>query len=169
MVMYFKSIKKIGPIGKPLTGRSILLFMSAMTLTVFSACESMSEAQQGELIGGVLGGVVGSQIGEGHGRTAAIIVGTMAGAVIGRHIGETMDDSDRSRTAQTFENARTGQSQTWVNPDSGYEYTVTPTRTYEQSGTPCREFTLNMTAGHPSDEEMHGNACRQTDGSWLVQ
>lgn len=167
--MRIKLREKGHSIGAAATGKSLFVSLSAMTLTVFTACASMSESQQGELIGGVIGGVVGSQIGEGHGRTAAIIVGTLAGAVIGRHIGETMDDSDRARTAQTLNDARTGQSRSWVNPDSGYEYTITPTRTYEQSGTPCREFSLITAAGHPSREEMNGNACLQADGSWLVQ
>lgn len=167
--MYINSIKKTGPIGIPLSSRSILVFVSAMMLTLFSACESMSQSQQGELIGGVVGGVVGSQIGEGHGRTAAIIIGTMAGAMIGRQIGETMDDVDRMRTAQTLNDARTGQSRTWVNPDTGYEYTVTPTRTYEQSDGPCREFSLNATVGNQPGQEVYGNACLQADGSWLVQ
>lgn len=167
--MYIKSIKKIGSFGKPLKGRSILVFMSAMMLTAFSACESMSQAQQGELIGGVLGGVIGSQVGDGHGRTAAIIVGTVAGAMIGRHIGESMDDDDRTRTARTLNDARTGQSTSWVNPDTGYAYTVTPTRTYDRSGAPCREFDLTATVGNQPGQDAHGNACLQADGSWLVQ
>jgi surface antigen len=65
--------------------------------------------------------------------------------------------------------SRTGQSTTWVNPDTGYEYTVTPTRTFDQSGGPCREFSLNATVGGQSDQELYGTACLQADGSWLVQ
>lgn len=167
--MNIKLIKKIGSFGKPLAGRSILVVLPTMMLTMFSACASMSEAQQGELIGGVLGGVVGSQIGDGNGRTAAIIVGSVAGAMIGRHIGESMDNDDRTRTARTLSDARTGQSTSWVNPDTGYAYTVTPTRTYERSGTPCREFDLSATAGNQPEQDAHGNACLQTDGSWLLQ
>jgi surface antigen len=128
-----------------------------------------THAQQGEVIGGVVGGVLGSQVGEGSGKTAAIIVGTLAGSMIGRHIGESMDDTDRIKTANSLNNARTGQSTTWVNPDTGYEYTVTPTRTYEDSGGPCREFRLDATVGDEPDQDVHGTACLQSDGSWLIR
>ena len=148
--------------------KSLLLFILA-SATVLAACGTMSQAEQGELIGGVVGGVVGSQIGEGSGRTAAIIIGTLAGSMIGRQIGEEMDDADRARTAQALNDSRTGTSTTWVNPDNGREYTVTPTRTYEEPGGPCREFRLDASVGDSEDEEVYGTACLQADGSWLIQ
>jgi surface antigen len=64
---------------------------------------------------------------------------------------------------------RTGQSTSWVNPDTGYAYAVTPTKTFERSGAPCREFSLNATVGERPDQEVYGTACLQADGSWLVQ
>lgn len=145
------------------------LVATLFVIPALPGCETTTHAQQGEVIGGVLGGVLGSQVGEGHGKTAAIIVGTLAGSMIGRHIGESMDDTDRMKTANTLNNARTGQSTTWVNPDTGYEYTVTPTRTYEASGSPCREFQLDATVGGQPHQEVDGTACLQSDGSWLVQ
>jgi surface antigen len=148
---------------------SFPVFVTALLLTLAAGCETMSHAEQGEIIGGVVGGVVGAQVGEGTGQTVAIIVGTLAGAMIGRHIGETMDDVDRMHTARTLNDNRTGQPTTWVNPDTGHEYTVTPTRTFEESGGPCREFTLNATVGGEPDQEVYGTACLQADGSWLVQ
>lgn len=134
-----------------------------------SSCETTTHAQQGEIIGGVLGGVLGSQVGEGHGKTAAIIVGTIAGAMIGRHIGETMDEADRMQTATALNNARTGEATTWVNPDNGNQYTVTPTGTFERSEGPCREFRLDAKVGDQPNEEVYGTACLQADGSWLIR
>jgi len=161
------AIKSVG--AMQLVSRSYLVLVSTVILTLFAGCETMSQAEQGEVIGGVIGGVVGAQIGDGSGQTAAIIIGTLAGAMIGRQIGETMDDVDRMRTARTLNNSRTGQSTSWVNPDTGYEYTVTPTKTFEQSGGPCREFSLNATVGGQADQELYGTACLQADGSWLIQ
>jgi len=148
---------------------SFTALLLALLLTLSAGCETMSQADQGEVIGGVIGGVVGAQVGEGRGRTVAIIVGTLAGAMIGRHVGESMDDVDRMRTARTLNDARTGESTTWINPDTGYEYVVTPTRTFEKSGGPCREFSLSATVGNQTDQEVYGTACLQADGSWLVQ
>jgi len=117
----------------------------------------------------VIGGVIGAQVGEGRGRTTAIIVGTIAGAMIGRHVGESMDDSDRMMTAMVLNDCRTGKTTTWVNPDTGYRYSVTPTRTYEQDSGPCREFQLDATVRGQTNQDVYGTACYQADGSWLVQ
>lgn len=144
----------------------IALFSASL---IIAGCETTSHGQQGEVLGGVIGGVVGAQVGEGRGRTTAIIVGTIAGAMIGRHIGESMDDTDRMQTAMVLNDNRTGESTSWINPDTGYRYTVTPTRTYEQSSGPCREFQLDATVGGQASQDVYGTACYQADGSWLVQ
>ena len=150
-------------------GRAILTLFAAslVTLPGLTGCET-TRAQQGEIVGGVLGGVLGSQVGDGSGQTAAIIIGTMAGSMIGRHIGQTMDDVDRMKTAETLNSNRTGQSTTWTNPDTGEQYTVTPTRTFEESGGPCREFALDATVSGEPDETVNGTACLQADGSWQI-
>jgi surface antigen len=147
-----------------------LMFVSAVVFAVLLiGCETMTHGDEGAVIGGVVGGVVGAQVGDGSGQTAAIIIGTIAGSMIGRHIGESMDDTDRMMTARTLNDNRTNESATWINPDTGYEYSVTPTKTYDQSGSPCREFTLNATVGGQENQDVYGTACLQADGSWLVQ
>ncbi|WP_043739784.1 RT0821/Lpp0805 family surface protein [Thioalkalivibrio nitratireducens] len=131
------------------------------------ATYQVPQEQVGMVIGGVLGGVLGRQIGAGTGRDAAIIAGTLAGAAIGGAVGRTMDDMDRLRTAQTLESVRTGVSTAWVNPDSGVQYQVTPTRTFEAATGPCREYTVDAMIGGRV-EQVYGTACRQPDGSWRV-
>jgi surface antigen len=137
----------------------------ALALAV-TACETPPSKQDvGAVSGAVIGGVVGSTIGGGTGRTVAIVAGTVAGALLGSHIGKKMDEADRIKAAQALESAPTGQQTTWRNPDTNSQYTVTPTRTYEAGGAPCREFTVNANVdGKP--ETVKGTACRQSDGSW---
>ena len=139
------------------------------SLIFLHGCETTTHAQEGEVIGAVIGGVIGAQIDDGDTRTAAIILGTIADSMIGRHIGQSMDDTDRMMTARSLNDSRTGEPTTWVNPDTGYEYTVTPTRTFEESSGPCREFQLDATVGGRTDQDVYGTACLQADGSWLVQ
>lgn len=127
-----------------------------------------SQEQAGMVIGGVLGGLLGTQVGGGHGRDAAIIAGTLAGAAIGGAIGRSMDETDRLKTAATLETVRTGVHSTWRNPDTGYEYVVTPTKTYESTRGPCREYVIDALIGGRK-ERVYGTACRQPDGSWVVQ
>ena len=148
---------------------SFLATLFLLMTGVIAGCETTTHAQQGDIIGGVLGGVVGAQIGEGRGQTAAIILGTLAGSMIGRHIGESMDDTDRMYTAMALNDARTGTKTSWVNPDNGNRYTVTPTRSYRRADGPCREFRLDATVGNQHNQEVFGTACLQGDGSWLVR
>ncbi len=120
----------------------------------------------GGLIGAALGGLVGSNFGKGDGRTAAIVGGAVIGGLIGGNIGNSMDRGDYVQTSYVLETAPSGRVVTWQNPDTGQEYSVTPTRTYQRSsGQYCREFTTWGWIGG-FEEQMHGTACRMADGSW---
>jgi surface antigen len=133
-----------------------------------SACTTVpSQEDQGVLIGAIAGGLLGNQVGGGSGRVLATVVGSLAGAAIGGSIGRHMDETDRINTSMALENVRTGVPSTWVNPDTGYEYVVTPTNTYESEAGPCREYTMDATIGGQT-EQVYGTACRQADGSWKV-
>jgi surface antigen len=141
---------------------------ATLALAALGGCVTPPEHQQeqaGLVIGGILGGVLGSQVGGGSGRTAATIVGTMVGAVVGGNVGRSMDDTDRIKTARALETVRTGVPSRWHNPDTGHQYTVVPTRTYESAQGPCREYTVDAVVGGRSDK-VYGTACRQPDGSW---
>ncbi|MEZ5560544.1 MAG: RT0821/Lpp0805 family surface protein [Pseudomonadales bacterium] len=149
-------------------GRGTATTLALLLMLGGCAATQGPQEQAGMVIGGVLGGVLGSEVGHGHGQTAAVILGTLAGAAIGGSIGRSMDETDRLRTGLALENVRTGVSTTWHNPDTGYDYAVTPTRTYESTSGPCREFTLQARVGG-SPEQVYGTACRQPDGSWRIQ
>jgi surface antigen len=142
-----------------------LIMAGAAGLT---ACQTpTTQEQSGAIVGGVLGGIVGSQVGEGRGRTAATVIGTLVGAAIGGNVGRSMDQTDRLRAAQALESAPTGTPTSWRNPDSGHQYTVTPTRTVSTAEGPCREYTTSAVIGGKT-EKVYGRACRQSDGSWRV-
>ena len=145
-----------------------LLMAGALSLALVGcAAPGGPNETGGTVIGGVLGGALGSQIGGGRGRTVATVVGALIGANIGANVGRSMDANDRMRTAQVFETVPTGQSSQWVNPDTRNQFAVTPTRTYERGGAPCREYTMQaMVGGRP--DTVYGTACRQPDGTWQV-
>lgn len=124
-----------------------------------------TQEQSGMVIGGILGGVLGAQVGQGSGRTTATILGTIIGATIGGNVGRSMDESDRLKTAHALETVRTGVPSQWRNPDTGNQYTVTPTKTVDAGPGPCREYTVDAVIGGRK-EAVHGTACRQADGSW---
>ena len=145
----------------------IALIISMVVL--LSACSTApSKQDQGVIIGAIAGGLLGNQVGGGSGRVLATIVGTVAGAAIGGSVGRGMDETDRMNTSIALENVRTGVPSTWSNPDTGYEYVVTPTNTYESETGPCREYTMDATIGGET-EQIYGIACRQADGSWQIE
>ena len=146
---------------------SRLAVTTCMTFFLFACSTAPTKQDQGVIIGAIAGGILGHQVGGGSGQVLATIVGTMAGAAIGGSIGRTMDETDRLNTAVALENVRSGVPSTWVNPDTGYEYVVTPTNTYDSGTGPCREYTLDAKIGGET-EQIYGTACRQADGSWLV-
>lgn len=140
-----------------------LVILTSLTLLI--GCQQPTKQEAGGVIGGVAGGVLGSQVGSGSGRTAAIIAGTLLGAYAGSIIGKEMDENDRYRAQQTLETAPTNQRTSWKNPDTQNEYTVTPTRTYNTSSGPCREYTTEAII-EGKKEIVYGTACRQPDGTW---
>ena len=118
------------------------------------------------------GGVAGAQVGDGRGKLVATGVGTLLGAVIGSEIGKSLDRADQlalqHQTQNTLENAPSGTTNTWHNPDSGNRGTITPTQTYQQGdGTYCREFTQTVTVAGET-QQAYGTACRQPDGTWQI-
>jgi surface antigen len=148
--------------------RGLVLAGAAAALSL-GACQSPpTQRDTGMVIGGILGGVIGHEVGGGSGRTAATPTGTFIGATIGGAIGRSMDEQDRIKTAHTLETVRTGVSSRWTNPDTGHQYTVTPTRTVDGQTGPCREYTVDaVIGGRP--EKVTGTACRLADGSWRAR
>jgi surface antigen len=134
-------------------------------MVLLAGCQEVRNEHVGMGVGGVLGGVLGAQVGGGTGQLAATAAGALLGAYLGGNVGRTMDQVDRSKTHHTLEGNPTGQTTSWKNPDSGNSYEVTPTRTYEESGRPCRDYTTEAWI-EGRRETVRGTACREPDGTW---
>jgi len=124
----------------------------------------------GTLAGAALGGLVGSQFGGGTGNKIAIGAGVVAGGFLGNRIGKSLDCQDQQyhydTTQDALETQKTGQTSSWVNPDTGHSGEITPTKTYTSAdGVPCREFTQTIYV-EGEYEQIEGTACRQLDGTW---
>lgn len=132
-----------------------------------AGCQSVSNEGVGALSGGVIGGLLGSQFGGGSGKVAAAAGGALLGAYLGGNIGKSMDKVDQMQMQRALETTPTGKAAEWKNPDTGNEYHVRTTRTYYQQDRPCREYTTRAMIGGKT-QEIHGRACRQSDGSWRV-
>ncbi|MBA3573034.1 MAG: hypothetical protein H0W34_13905 [Pyrinomonadaceae bacterium] len=141
----------------------------ALLLATLTACAGGvggygPKTTTGAAAGGAAGGLIGSAVG----GSAATAAGVLLGGLLGAAVGQQMDTHDYYQMRNSLETSRTGQPTEWRNPDTGGQYQVTPTRTYDnQSGQPCREF--NTTAQIDGRRQnVHGVACRESDGSWRV-
>ena len=105
------------------------------------------------------------QIGHGSGRTIATIGGAALGGFIGSRVGRNMDENDQRKAAQALETSPDAHATSWRNPNTGQRYSVTPTRTYDGSKGPCRDFETTTDIDGRT-ETVHGTACRQPDGTW---
>ncbi|CAA6808921.1 MAG: Unknown protein [uncultured Thiotrichaceae bacterium] len=126
----------------------------------------LSNEQASVLAGSVIGGVIGKQMGKGSGNTVA----TIAGAVIGGYIGGMMSNNSRQRTNYALDNVPNNQSQTWVEPQTNHQYTVTPTKTYNTNNngqqSVCRDYTMDAYIDGRL-EQIKGRACRNANGQWV--
>jgi len=149
-------------------GTAFIALVAAISLLVGCA-NTGAKTGIGAAGGAAAGGLIGAAAGGG---ATGIIGGVLLGGLLGGAVGNALDQRDarlaQEANQQAFENAQTGSSTQWRNPDSGHSGTVTPTRTFENaSGQPCREFQQTITVGGQT-EQAYGTACRQADGTWRV-
>ena len=143
--------------------------LSSLLLTVMLAsCQNVPKQDSGALLGAVVGGVVGNQFGDGSGQVLATFAGAAIGAAAGASVGRTLDGYDYLQAQRALEISPSGQPSVWVNPDTGAQVSVTPTRTFQTTqGQYCREYQTSVQVGGRT-EHAYGTACRQPDGSWRI-
>jgi len=139
------------------------------TSFLLTSCQFTNQ-DGGTLLGGATGALIGSTIGGGTGKGVAIAGGAILGALLGSKIGQSLDEQDKQRvnatTQQSLESAKSGQTTTWQNPDTGHSGTVTPQKAYKRKdGEYCREYSQTVTIGGET-HKAYGTACRRPDGTW---
>lgn len=150
-----------------------IMLAVGVCLALMTGCEGGPGPKQavGTAIGAAVGGFAGSQIGKEDGQLAATAGGALLGAWLGSEVGKSLDRADQlfqeRATQSALEKNPTGQATTWTNPDSGHTGMVTPVKTYERQGRPCRDFTQQVTI-EGKTETVTGRACRDRHG-WTMQ
>lgn len=152
----------------------------SIVITALSGCANMPLTNEAgyvnkQTVGGVGGAVagawIGSNVGKGKGNIAAIAAGTLLGAYGGSALGASLDRADvayHNNTAQkALEYNKSGTASKWTNPDTGASGAVIPSKTYQEHGRYCREYTQVIRVGNKA-QEAFGKACRNPDGTWEV-
>lgn len=152
--------------------KRVLVVLCSFSLVACASNVGGQKQTLGTLLGAGAGAAAGAQIGKGRGRTAAMIGLGLLGAMIGGNVGAQLDQRDRDEmaktTQKTLETAPSNTPVAWNNPDSKVTGTVIAQPAVQQSnGQYCREFTQTVVIGG-QNEQAHGNACRQPDGTWAI-
>ena len=94
-------------------------------LVSLSSCanQQCNRAQTGA-VGGAAGGALIGQI-IGH-NTEATLIGAAVGTMLGYIVGNEMDKYDRQELNHVYERGMSAQTASWINPDNGNQYHVTP-------------------------------------------
>jgi len=104
------------------------IFVILILAVLCSSCLT-TKGQQGA-VGGAAGGAILGQL-IGH-DTESMLIGAAVGGLVGYIIGNEMDKYDREQLSKTYESSPSYEKTSWVNPDTGKEYAVTPQPAYQE-------------------------------------
>lgn len=143
-----------------------LSIVSILFLLALTSCANMDKAQTGAVGGAAGGALIGQAIGH---NTEATLIGAAVGTMLGYIVGNEMDKYDRQELNHAYERGVSNQTQSWVNPDSGNQYSVTPQPAYTgRSQQVCRKAEIEaIIDGKP--EKSYTTACRDANGHWQLQ
>ncbi len=139
--------------------------LALLFLMLLASCAN--RAQTGAAGGAAAGALIGQAIGHNTGGT---LIGAAVGTMLGYIVGSEMDKYDRQQLDHMYERGVSNQRSTWVNPDTGNQYTVTPQPAYQEpsSRRVCRRAEIEaIIDGRP--ERTYSTACRNEYGQWELQ
>jgi surface antigen len=137
------------------------LLVAGMLFSLASCTHELNRAQSGAVLGAAGGALVGQAIGH---DTSSTLIGTAVGTLLGYMVGNEMDKYDRQRLNYVYERGVSGQTSSWVNPDNGNSYYVTPSAATRTASGPCRTATIEATIDGRR-ETTYGTACQLGAGA----
>lgn len=146
--------------------KKIQISLVLCSILLLTSCSDMNKAQMGGLGGAGAGAIVGQAIGH---NTESTLIGTAVGTMLGYIVGNEMDKYDRQQLNHVYERGVSGQTSSWVNPDQGNEYKVTPQPAYRGPGNKiCRKAEVTAIIDGKV-EKAYTTACRDDYGHWQMQ
>lgn len=139
----------------------------AIAVVISGCSQPTSNSERGALTGGLLGGLLGTQIGSGSGRSAAIIGGSVIGSMIGANMGEKLDEANRHQLSKALTSLPVNHSHSWVDHASGYQYTITPIKSFHRGASLCRRYRVSVIINGTVKHAI-GRACQHNTHDWYV-
>ena len=134
-------------------------------LLTLSSCAT--KGQTGAVGGAAAGALIGQAIGH---NTGATLIGAAVGSMLGYIVGNEMDKYDRQQLNHVYDRGVSNQRSSWVNPDTGHQYAVTPQPAYQDPRTNrvCRRAEIEAVIDGRI-EQTYSTACRDQYGRWELQ
>jgi surface antigen len=134
-------------------------------LLTLSSCAT--KGQTGAVGGAAAGALIGQAIGH---NTGATLIGAAVGSMLGYIVGNEMDKYDRQQLNHVYDRGVSNQRSSWVNPDTGNQYAVTPQPAYQdpRSNRVCRRAEIEAVIDGRI-EKTYSTACRDQYGRWELQ
>lgn len=134
-------------------------------LLTLSSCAN--KGQTGAVGGAAAGALIGQAIGH---NTGATLIGAAVGSMLGYIVGNEMDKYDRQQLNHVYDRGVSNQRSSWVNPDTGNQYAVTPQPAYQdpRSQRICRRAEIEAVIDGKV-EKTYSTACRDEYGRWQLQ
>jgi surface antigen len=146
--------------------KKLLILVLLSSFLISCANTGMNKGQTGAVGGAAAGALIGQAIGH---DTTSTLIGAAAGGLLGYIVGNEMDKADQQRLAHTYEATPSGQTSSWVNPDTGNRYAVTPQPAYTAANNRvCREAEI-IAVIDGKQEKTYTTACRDANGDWVLQ
>ena len=150
---------------------SALLITSIVSTGFLTGCAggTMSSGETRAIIGAVVGSEVGKEFGGGSGKRITRIIGAALGGYLGASLGRSLDGNDQRTLNQAMSTAPDNRRVRWKNNQSGADYTITPTSTYQgtvnHAPAQCRNYTMTVDMGG-TPQFVKGKAC-MVNGQWV--
>ncbi|MBM9514470.1 RT0821/Lpp0805 family surface protein [Desulfogranum marinum] len=138
-----------------------------VVLTLLSGCANLNKAQTGAVGGAAGGALIGQMIGH---NTEATLIGAAVGTMLGYIVGNEMDKYDKQQLNHVYERGASNQQSSWINPDTGNQYAVTPQPAFKNPTTDqiCRKAEISAIIDGKK-QKTYTTACRDANGQWQLQ
>ena len=140
--------------------------LAILSIVLLTSCSSVNKGQMGAAGGAASGALIGQAIGH---NTEATLIGMAVGTMLGYIVGNEMDKYDRQQLNHVYERGVSGQTSSWINPDMGNQYHVTPQPAYTGANNRyCRKAEVTAVIDGKT-EKSYTTACRDDYGHWQLQ
>ena len=145
--------------------KHITAIIALCFLLTLSSCAT--KGQTGAVGGAAAGALIGQAIGH---NTEATLIGAAVGSLLGYIVGNEMDKYDRMQLNHVYDRGVSNQRTSWVNPDTGNQYAVTPHPAFQEprSNRICRKAEIEAVIDGRI-EQTYSTACLDQHGRWELQ